>query len=142
MLHVLNVTVFDLVDCHRFAIANSCAVTTWLTCTASPENMQVCSPDGLLDADTLSVIQGDINKIFSGEPPYSPLYCPATELDTAVEVLAVIVDKVDGPGDAPTRVKRFAKGVHNRFGVGSRKCGSGIVVAVSVDDRQVHSHIT
>ena len=54
-----------------------------------------------------------------------------------MQMLAVVVGKVDGHGDARTRVQRFTKGIHNRFGVGSKACGSGVVIALSVEDRQV-----
>ena len=53
-------------------------------------------------------------------------------------MLAVVIDKVDGHGAASKRVAKFARGIHDRFGVGSADCGSGAVVVVSVDDRQVH----
>lgn len=49
----------------------------------------------------------------------------------------MVVGKVDGHGDASKRVQRFATGVHDRFGVGSKECGSGVVIALSVEDRQV-----
>lgn len=99
----------------------------------------VCSPDGLVKDHMLDVIQGHINAIYYGEDPYSKVFCGAKHQNTSIQVLAVVIDKVDGRGDASRRVARFARGVHDRFGVGSADCGSGAVVVVSVDDRQVVS---
>ena len=97
----------------------------------------MCSPDGLVDGHTLDVVQGHINAIHDGTDPYSTLLCPATGKNVPVEVLATVVGKVDGRGEPRQRVERFATGVHDRFGVGSKECGSGVVIAVSVEDRQV-----
>jgi hypothetical protein len=93
--------------------------------------------DGFVTDRKLDVIQGDINAIYAGEDPYSKVFCDATQRNTAVELLAVVIDKVDGFGDASRRVAAFARGIHDRFGVGSAACGSGAVVVVSVEDRQV-----
>lgn len=97
----------------------------------------VCSPDRLVASSTLDVVQGHINAIYAGEDPYSKVFCSATHRNTSIEVLAVVIDKVDGHGDASRRVASFAQGVHDRFGVGSVECGSGAVVVISVEDRQV-----
>jgi hypothetical protein len=90
-----------------------------------------------VDDATLDQVQGHINAIYDGTAPYSKLFCPAVGKAVEVQVLATVVGKVDGSGDASERVKRFAVSVHNRFGVGSKECGSGVVIAVSVQDRQV-----
>jgi len=97
----------------------------------------VCSPDGLVDEDTLSIIQGNIVTIFEGTTPYSKLFCPATGEDVSAELMAVIVKRVDGDGNPANKVAHFAYGVHNRFRVGSKDCGSGAVIVMSVEDRQV-----
>lgn len=97
----------------------------------------VCSPDGLVEDKTLDVVQGHINALYDGTEPYSKLFCPAVGKDVEVQMLAAVVGSVDGSGDASKRVKRFADGVLNRFGVGSKECHSGVVIAVSVEDRQV-----
>jgi hypothetical protein len=97
----------------------------------------VCSPDGLVSDHRLDIIQGNINFIYAGEDPYSKVYCAATHQNVSIELLAVVIDEVDGPGDAYQRVAAFTRGIHNRFGVGSMECGSGAVLVISVSDRQV-----
>eukprot|EP00892_Ulva_mutabilis_P011785 jgi/Ulvmu1/897/UM101_0005.1 len=98
----------------------------------------VCSPDGVVDKDTLSIIQGNIVTIYAGKDPYSELYCPHTGENVPVELMAVIVSKVDGDGNPADKVAHFAAGLHDRFGVGSKACGSGAVIVISVKDRQVY----
>lgn len=97
----------------------------------------VCSPDGLVATDELSVIQGNIMTIYDGAYPYSKMICPRSDEDVPVELMAIIVNKVDGKGDPAMRVARFATGIHDRFGVGSKDCGSGAVIVMSVQDKQV-----
>lgn len=99
----------------------------------------VCSPDGLVNQADLDTIQGYITTIYSGVYPYSELTCSEqyTDVEVPVEIMAVIVDQVQGTGDAATKVAAFTKGIHARFGVGDAVCGSGVVLVVSVNDRQV-----
>lgn len=97
----------------------------------------VCSPDGLVGKSELNVIQGNIMTIFDGSHPYSKMFCPQTGSDVHVELMAVVVNRVDGNGDPAMKVERFATGIHDRFGVGSKECGSGAVIVMSVQDRQV-----
>jgi hypothetical protein len=94
----------------------------------------VSSPDGLIDSGSLSAIQGHISSIFAGKEPYSRLHCPATGEDVPIELVAVVVRKVGGDHK---RVMRFAKGIHRRLDVGTKGCGSGAVVVIAVEDRQV-----
>lgn len=100
----------------------------------------LCSPDGLVNDKALDVVQGQINAIYDGTDPYAKLFCPAAGKYVEVQVLATVVGKVDGSGEASKRVQQFSKGLHDRFGVGaSKECGSGVVIAISVEDRQVCS---
>eukprot|EP00892_Ulva_mutabilis_P011820 jgi/Ulvmu1/900/UM101_0008.1 len=98
----------------------------------------VCSPDGLVGTDTLCMTQGYISSIYAGTDPYSELVCPDSGEVVTVEVMAFIIQRVQGTGDAATKVSDFTTGVHNRFGVGSSTCGSGAVIVISVEDRQVY----
>ncbi len=52
------------------------------------------------------------------------------------QVAVVVVRHAGGPGARETRAERLAKGAHDAWGVGDA-CGSGIVLLVAVDDRQV-----
>lgn len=96
-----------------------------------------CSPDGLVDEGYLSIIEGYISSIYSGEYPFSKLVCDESADDVPVEVMALIVKEIEGAGDAAAKVAHFAKGIHSRFGVGDADCGSGVVVVIGVQDRQV-----
>lgn len=97
----------------------------------------VCSPDGLVGQSELNVIQGNIMSIYDGSHPYSKILCPQTGSEVHVELMAVVVNRVDGNGDPAMKVQRFATGIHDRFGVGSKECGSGAVIVISVQDHQV-----
>jgi hypothetical protein len=98
---------------------------------------RVCSPDGLLDKKYIPVIQRHMNSIYEGEVPYSRLFCPANGQEVPIELMATVVSKVEGDKSDGTRVMRFAKGIHERFEVGTNGCGNGAVVVISVEDRQV-----
>lgn len=100
----------------------------------------VCSPDNLVPKDTLSVVEGHIRAIYNGETPYSKVTCPETGTAVSAEVLVAVVESVEGSGSAPARAQAFARGLHDRFGVGT--CGSGVVFLVSVMDRQVRCQAT
>ena len=95
----------------------------------------VCSPDGLLATEQMDVIQGNIVAIRKGEDPYTGLSCDKQQVWVPIELLVVVVESTSGRGDAPERIEAFARGVHDRFGVGT--CGSGVVLALATTDRQV-----
>jgi hypothetical protein len=95
----------------------------------------VCSPDKLVKPESLAVIEGTIRAIHEGIEPYKQMLCAETGELVPSEILVAAVRKVDGSGSTAQRVEGFARGLHNRFGVGT--CGSGVVLVISVDDRQV-----
>jgi hypothetical protein len=51
------------------------------------------------------------------------------------QVAVAVVKSVGGAGSAATRAERFAKAVHDSWGVGDA-CGSGILLLVATEDRQ------
>jgi hypothetical protein len=95
----------------------------------------VCSPDKLVKPDSLAVIEGTIRAIHKGIEPYKQMLCVETGQSVPSEIFVAAVKKVDGSGSKAQRVEEFARGLHDRFGVGT--CGSGVVLVISVDDRQV-----
>lgn len=101
------------------------------------DTSSVCSPDHLVDGQSLSIIQDFIGFVHAGERPWSKLFCPERGHDVPVEVMAVVIDAVDGAGGADTAVADFANGIRERLGVGSTDCGNGAVLVMSVNDNQV-----
>ena len=95
----------------------------------------ICSPDALVSGESLNVLEGTVRHIYAGKEPYTKLTCPENGDAVPAEVLVAVVRRVDGRGDAERKVEAFARGLHNRFGVGT--CGSGVVLALSVEDRHV-----
>lgn len=100
---------------------------------------RLCSPDDLLDTTSMSEVHREMNAILAAEAPYSGLYCPAKGENVPLEIMAAVVKKVDGGKADRRRVQRFAKNIHRRFDVGDAQCGSGAVIVISVEDRQVRA---
>ena len=53
-----------------------------------------------------------------------------------LQVAVAVVRHAGGRGSRETRAERLAKGAHDAWGVGDA-CGSGLLLLVAVDDRQV-----
>lgn len=98
---------------------------------------QVCSPDRLLNQADIDKMDFTISLIHEGQHPFSKLPCAERGVDVPVEIVAVVIDEVDGSGDAAVKVAGFADGIRERFSVGGDACGNGAVVVMSVNDNQV-----
>jgi Modulator of levamisole receptor-1 len=95
----------------------------------------VCSPDGVVSSESLAVTEGNIRAIYAGTNPYKKLFCKSSQTEVPAEVFVAVVNRVGGSGPPEKRAESFARALHDRFGVGS--CGSGVVLLLAVEDRQV-----
>ncbi|PSC70754.1 glycoside hydrolase [Micractinium conductrix] len=98
----------------------------------------LCDPDGLLSAKSKDYVEGVINAITSGEPPYTQASCGDSMqgYQVAVAVMrSLLVPSGQAPGEAAAQ---FAKELHTRWGVGDKACNNGVLFLLSVDDRQVY----
>ena len=114
----------------------------------------VCDPDRLLSrsggdaADRVLVAirrgarpRADTSSSSSSTEPVLPTYkdapaCSHSPGSHGYEVALAVVRRAGGSGSAAARAERLAKRLHDSWGVGD-KCGSGVLVLIAVDDRQV-----
>jgi uncharacterized membrane protein YgcG len=84
----------------------------------------VCDPDSYIKSDKLDEIEGYINAI------------------SLVEVAVVIIKQMDlysaNTVNIDTAAEYYARGLHDRYGVGDKATNNGILVFLSVEDRAVY----
>eukprot|EP01039_Chlorochromonas_danica_P002056 gene2056-2243_t len=84
----------------------------------------LCDPDKKLTVDEKNEIEGYINQI------------------TTAQLAVAIIDKMNTKGLATSEPKlaseRFARGLHNRWGVGKEDKNDGILIFLSIQDRLVY----
>lgn len=98
----------------------------------------VCDPDKLVSQKHLNTVEGTIRAIYNAEQPFNQDKCEDSEDGLASwQVAVAVLKKVDGHGNAAAKVERFAQRLHARLGVGDKACGTGALLVVSVEDRQV-----
>ncbi|GIL83335.1 hypothetical protein Vretimale_11310 [Volvox reticuliferus] len=96
----------------------------------------VCDPDGVLTYESANVVEGVIKKIYAGEPPYALGPCGNLGLK-GYQVAVALMRHMSYVGDPGEAAGQFAKSLHNRWGVGDAHCNNGVVLLISINDRQI-----
>ena len=84
----------------------------------------ICDPSLLLDVESKNVIEGYINAIYNAQ--------------VAVAVVSEISANFAGKDDSPAASERFARELHDNWGVGDKTRQDGILVFLSINDRVVY----
>lgn len=101
---------------------------------------RVCDPDGVLTLEGANMVEGAIQKIETGEEPYARMRCGELGL-RGYQVAVAVMQKMDTKkqhGDAAAAAQAFAKQLHDSWGVGHAECHNGVLLLVSVSDRQIY----
>ncbi len=85
----------------------------------------VCDPDGILGMDDGDRVQFVINEIMALDDDCGDRY----------EAAVAVVNKLEFSGDKHAAIKEFAVSLHNDWGVGSPECNTGVLFAMSIEDR-------
>ncbi|GIL52991.1 hypothetical protein Vafri_8709 [Volvox africanus] len=96
----------------------------------------VCDPDGILTYESANVVEGIIKKIYAGEPPYALGPCGNLGLK-GYQVAVALMRRMRYVGDPGEAAGQFAKSLHDRWGVGDAHCNNGVVLLISINDRQI-----
>lgn len=84
----------------------------------------ICDPGDLLSKESKDVTEGFMNDI------------------KAAQLAVLVVKKIDpsyiGFDEVATAAEKFAKYIHNAWGVGDKASNNGVMIFLSVDDRRVH----
>ena len=110
-----------------------------------PHRSSVCDPDGLLseeDADAVDELLDAIHRGVKAGGDAGYPYAPACKSGKprGFELAVAVVRRAGGGGSAALRAERLARGLHDSWGVGDA-CGSGLVLLVAVEDRQVRGRV-
>lgn len=84
----------------------------------------VCDPDNKLTKDEKNEIEGYINKIPNAQ--------------VAVAIIEKMSMKSVATSDAKVAAERYARGLHDTWGVGSSETNDGVLVFMSIADRSVY----
>jgi uncharacterized membrane protein YgcG len=90
----------------------------------------VCSPDGLIREPEIEALQTELVKI-EREIPHT---CGG-ENAAGFQVVVVAVERLAG---GSVSAASFTRNLHNRWGVGRRACGDGVLVMIAVRDREAY----
>jgi len=110
-----------------------------LACGRRVPQSWVCDPDHLLSHESADVVEGLIKLINQGEDPYARAYCgSAGMVGYQVGVAVMQSFEPEWHRDAARTAETFAKALHDRWGVGRRECNNGVLLFISIDDRQIY----
>jgi uncharacterized membrane protein YgcG len=99
----------------------------------------LCDVDSVLSEQVKNRLEGLINDIQQGESPYRQSMCGSGGMEGYEVAVAVMKKMRVRAGEDPATVAReFAKVLHSRWGVGNSECDNGVLVLLSIDDRQVY----
>lgn len=98
----------------------------------------VCSPDGLLSPSDADALDGLINFIADGTHGFDKSQCGSHLAGYQVAVAIVYKMDIGMFSDAADTASKFARALHDSWGVGDAACQNGVVIFVSVSDRAMH----
>ncbi len=100
----------------------------------------VCDPDSILALSERDELDGLINFIAEGTNGYE--IAPCGSRYEGYQLAVLIINRMSSGyypfRDSAQRAKRFAKDIHDKWGVGDAECHNGVVIFVSIDDRQMY----
>uniref|UniRef100_A0A7S1ERD4 RING-type domain-containing protein n=1 Tax=Timspurckia oligopyrenoides TaxID=708627 RepID=A0A7S1ERD4_9RHOD len=97
----------------------------------------ICDPDQILDKENADTIEGILDMIVHGKVPFTKSICGNRLV--GVEVAVVLVQKMRTTlEDKQLAAEKFAKAVHDSWGVGDSQCNLGALLFLSVSDRVVY----
>ena len=113
--------------------------TAWTVDKMHRPQGRVADPDNLLKSP--DAIEDALSKLATKHvdwPPNSP--CATTNVD-GVEAVVVVVTHLRGvhlkqeDDEKRRRTGEFARGLHDKWGVGSKKCSNGLLITIDYGDR-------
>ena len=108
-------------------------------CGRSGRVSSICDVDAVLSDQVKNRLEGLINDIEEGESPYRLAQCGSRGVEGYQVAVAVMRKmKVDQDQQPAEVAKTFAKTLHARWGVGLSECDNGVLLLLSVDDKQVY----
>ena len=98
----------------------------------------VCDPDHLLSPKASDRIEGVLLDVAAGTHPYALRECGTQGLEGFQVAVAVMRGMEVPASETPaSQAEAFAKALHQRWGVGNKACNNGVLLLLSVHDRQV-----
>lgn len=108
-------------------------------CGRDGRKSSVCDPDAVLSEQTANRLEGLIGDIEDGQSPYRQAPCGSQGMKGYQVAVAIMKKMKIGQGSTPQKTaKEFAKVLHARWGVGEAACDNGVLLLVSVYDRQIY----
>ncbi|KNC84978.1 hypothetical protein SARC_02833 [Sphaeroforma arctica JP610] len=96
----------------------------------------VCDPDDILSVEAADKIEAIFNAIVKDTT--SPCQLPKKEGGYQVALALMNSFETDATVPMETNAGRMARGLHDKWGVGHHNCHDGVLVMVSVSQRQVY----
>eukprot|EP00879_Flechtneria_rotunda_P006550 GHRR01006883.1.p1 GENE.GHRR01006883.1~~GHRR01006883.1.p1 ORF type:complete len:394 (+),score=102.81 GHRR01006883.1:191-1372(+) len=99
----------------------------------------ICDPDGILSVETANMVEGLINEIAEGDPPYTKAQCGDQGMQ-GFAIAVALMHKMEHEryADKAVAAAAFARALHDSWGVGNPVCQNGALLLLAVGDRQVY----
>jgi uncharacterized membrane protein YgcG len=112
--------------------------TDWKACNRNMKS-SVCDPDRILTKDDADLLDGTLIDLYAGNDPFARLPC-ADEEPQGLQVGVAIINHMKIPSDkSPVdQAAYFAQQLHNQWGVGDKTCKNGVLLFLSIQDRQAY----
>lgn len=108
-------------------------------CGRGGRKSSMCDPDGVLSEKAANRLEGIIRDIEDGHSPYREASCASLGMQGYQVAVAVMKKmKIEGETTPKEMAETFAKVLHARWGVGLAECDNGVLVLLSVDDKQIY----
>lgn len=104
------------------------------------EHSWLCDPEHLIGTNEQNVIEGIVKAIADGEKPFGRMECGSlgkVGAQVAVAIIDVMSSDFMRLRSKEARAAAFAKQLHDKWGVGHAECNNGVVLFLSIKDRQV-----
>lgn len=100
----------------------------------------ICDPDGILALSERDELDGLINFIAEGTNGFDLAQC--ADRYEGYQLAVLVINSMNPSyhrfSDSSQRAKQFAKDIHDKWGVGDAQCHNGVVIFVSIDDKQIY----
>lgn len=110
--------------------------TDWQACNRNVKS-SVCDPDRILSKDEADLVDGTLIDLYAGNDPFARLPCAEKE-PQGLQVGVAIINHMKIPSEKTSadQAAYFAQQLHNQWGVGDKTCKNGVLLFLSIQDRQ------
>jgi uncharacterized membrane protein YgcG len=108
-------------------------------CGRNGVKSSICDPENILSVEAANMVDGLINEIAEGKPPYRKAQC-GDDGTKGFQIAVALMHKMDHAkhADKAAAAQAFAKALHDAWGVGNPACQNGVLLLLAISNREVY----